>query len=286
MSTRIFVIFFVILLLFFLVFNLQNKPITNEKETYNAKVAVIDSGFDNVNGTIDVKEGVSFITINYNDYSDESGHGTKIVNLIHDVNPNTEFYIIKSLNEDTEGNTEDIIKGIEWAIKKDVDILNMSISSYQYSESLEKAIEMAVKSGIILVAPSGNEGYSKDGNISYPAKFDSVISVGSVDSNLQRSDFSNVGFELDFMIQGENINVKNMYGLEESDSGTSFSSAYVCGIVSKIINFNPSLNIDDIYSILENSAVDKGNKFEYGKGILKENLVFKHLNNFIYEGEK
>lgn len=272
---------FLIVLFFILQYNTDSHITdTQKKEIYKSKVAVIDSGFDNVDDQIDVKDGISFVSKDNNDYSDESGHGTKVVNIIQDVNPNIDLYIIKSLDEINSGDSENIIKGIEWAINKDVDILNMSISSYQYSEKLNNTIENAIKSGIIIVSPSGNEGYSESGNISYPAKFESVISIGSVNSDLQRSDFSSVGNELDFMFQGESIKVKNIYGLEEIDSGTSFSAAYVSGIISKILNLNPNINSEEIYSILENSTIDKKNSYEYGEGIINENNVLESLEKF------
>jgi hypothetical protein len=38
-----------------------------------------------------------------------------------------------------------------------------------------------------------------------------------------------------------------------------------------------------VYFILENSAIKKGKEFEYGKGILKENLVLNELENYTSE---
>lgn len=243
----------------------------NEKKQidgYRVKISVIDSGYKSYDNRIKNIKGYSFISNENENYEDSSGHGTKVTNLIDGMNSNIEFFIAKVLDEYSNGTEEDVISAIEWSIKQDVDIINMSISSYKRSSDLKNVIDQAVGEGIIIVAPVGNEFELKKG-ISYPAKYSNVLAIGSVNSELKHADFSNIGSELDFVTKGEDIEVTTMYGLKEKNSGTSLSAAQVTGIISNILRYNSDLTFEEIYRILEKRSIPKENKNIYGRGILE-----------------
>lgn len=243
----------------------------NEKKQidgYRVKISVIDSGYKSYDNRIKNIKGYSFISNENENYEDSSGHGTKVTNLIDGMNSNIEFFIAKVLDEYSNGTEEDVISAIEWSIKQDVDIINMSISSYKRSSDLKNVIDQAVGEGIIIVAPVGNEFELKKG-ISYPAKYSNVSAIGSVNSELKHADFSNIGSELDFVTKGEDIEVTTMYGLKEKNSGTSLSAAQVTGIISNILRYNSDLTFEEIYRILEKRSIPKENKNIYGRGILE-----------------
>ena len=63
----------------------------------------------------------------------------------------------------------DIIRGLEWCIDNKMDIINMSFGMHRHSPALYEAIMRAHRSGIIIVASSGNDG--KQASVDYPARF-------------------------------------------------------------------------------------------------------------------
>ncbi|MED2776987.1 S8 family serine peptidase [Bacillus thuringiensis] len=71
-----------------------------------------------------------------------------------------------------------MIKGILYALEKEVDVINMSFGSPSYSQLEQLALELAWKQGIILVAAAGNEGYEQP---SYPAAYNFVLAVSATD---------------------------------------------------------------------------------------------------------
>ena len=79
------------------------------------------------------------------------------------------------------------------------------------------------------MAAVGNEGV---GEVSYPAKFDHVIGVTSVDAMGRQSSFANYGEEVDIAAPG--VGVFSTWDNEEfvSFSGTSTAAAFVSGAIA------------------------------------------------------
>lgn len=71
------------------------------------------------------------------------------------MNKSVEIYDVKVLDDNLNGNVNDIINGIKWSIKNDVDIINMSFGFQSYDKELQKIIHEAKQKGIILVGAVG-----------------------------------------------------------------------------------------------------------------------------------
>lgn len=97
-----------------------------------------------------------------------------------------------------------MIEGIYWCIDHDINVINMSFGTKYYSAALEKAINDAVETGIILVAAAGNCG-ADAGTIDYPAAFEHVIAVGASDGDNKITGFTSKGEELDILAPGEKV---------------------------------------------------------------------------------
>ena len=91
---------------------------------------------------------------------------------------NTDLYFAKSLaDSDGDGNFDAIIKGILWAITRDVDIILMSFGCQTEHSGLRDAIKKCYRSGISMFAAGGNcTNRTKD--VDFPARYDEVFSVG------------------------------------------------------------------------------------------------------------
>ena len=172
------------------------------------RVAILDTGIDVNNTELNIAGGVSFVE--GSSYDDDNGHGTAIAGVISakkdekgliGLAPNCELYAVKILDKNGEGYYSDIIKGIEWAIDHKVDIIVMSFGGTDYSCILEEVVVKANEKGALLVAAAGNTGKE----VEYPARFKTVMSVGSVDRDNNVLELSNRGEELDVVAPGVDI---------------------------------------------------------------------------------
>lgn len=174
--------------------------------TNPVKVAVIDSGvewFSDVN----LKEEENFVEYEQDVpfyMSDATGHGTAVASIINKIYPDAEVYSARVLDLSNKTNLERIIRALYWCMDKQVDVINISIGASQYSKLLEEVIQEAVSRGIVVVASAGN---GAEQGVEYPAAYDTVIAVGSVDNHAEKSDFSAEGSEVDVVAPGESIEV-------------------------------------------------------------------------------
>lgn len=239
------------------------------------KVGIIDTGIDYTHEDLQVKGGTSFVpgTI---DYLDDNGHGTHVAGTVAALNntvgvlgvaPQANLYAIKVLDQYGVGTYSDVISGIEWAITNNMNIINLSLGGSTPSQTLQKAVEKAYYSGILVIAAAGNNGFDKKGNINYPAKYSSVIAVGAIDKQNSRANFSSVGRELELMAPGVDIlsTVPKEY---VSYSGTSMAAAHVTGVAALLWEARPELTNVQIRNILNETAMSLGNPFLFGNGLV------------------
>ena len=202
------------------------KKIKNKRDKKNpVKIAILDSGVD-YNTDMNIKETISLVPGEEEMnplFMDATGHGTSVAGLvaakdnkegITGTDPYAEIYSIRVLDDNNCSPISRVVEGIYMAIDKKVDIINMSFGINTYSESLEKAIKDASKAGIIVVAAAGNTGKVCDTEIGttvqYPAAFDEVIAVGSVDKRGEVVATSARGDELDLVAPGELVRSTGM----------------------------------------------------------------------------
>lgn len=156
-----------------------------------------------------------------------------------------------------------MIEAIYWAIDNKVNIINMSFGTTTDSEALRQAIQDAHNAGILIVAAAGNNGV-----IEYPAAYDEVIAVGSVDSNGDRCDSSATGDDLELMAPGEQILSTGGFGGVAVTSGTSMASPHVAAIASVLWQKDLTSSGDFIRTLLDQSANKYGDDTEYGYGLV------------------
>lgn len=255
----------------------SHKKGSSIKEDYKIRIAIIDSGINknhkDLVGTV-VKE---FNVINKGEpIRDEFGHDTAIAGIIaaQDNNmgiigiaPNTQIYDVKVLDNEGKGSVDHFIEAIEWCIEEQIDIINISFGFQIDNDELKQTIDKAISKGIIIVASAGNN-YSM--TIDYPAKYDNVISITSIDKKLQRSGFASKG-KIDFVLPGEEILTTNNDGGYSLFNGTSFATAHATGIIALIladyrINDKEMFFVDylDYFSF----KFDCWEELDYGKGLL------------------
>ncbi|PWV97892.1 RHS repeat-associated protein [Paenibacillus cellulosilyticus] len=236
------------------------------------KVAVFDTGVNTESSDLFVSGGASFVD-NESTYDDLNGHGTAVASVLAalrngqglvGVAPNVELYAVKVMDQTGAGAYSQVIQGIDWAIDNHMDIINMSFTGTAYSQALKEAIDKAQQNGILVVAAAGNDQAFQAG---YPAAYDTVISVGAVDSNNQIADFSNRG-KVDLVAPGVNVDVLSLEDQWIPESGTSFAASEVTGVAALLKEKSPALTVDELRSQLQSTAKPLGDPTVYGHGLV------------------
>lgn len=236
-----------------------------EVETTNlskVKVALIDSGIS-YTGSVEVKESVDYVNDGDKEtnplFLDETSHGTAIANIIcsngsnglFGINPNIELYSAKVLDENNSSTLSKIIQGISWAVEQDVDIINLSLGTSVNSELLHNAIKEAHNNGILIIAAAGN---SQTETIQYPAAYNEVVAVGSVNEACSLSEYCSVGSQLEILAPGEKIMSTGFIDVPIVTSGTSVATAQVTAIASLLWQKDLTKSSDFIRQLLTVSA--------------------------------
>lgn len=217
--------------------------LSKDKERNEVKIAVLDSGVDynhpDLNQNL-LLEGKNIIN-GTNSVIDNLSHGTKIIGLLNAISNNeigivglapfAKILPIKVIDKDSKYENN-LVKGIEYAIEKEVDIIHISIGTYEEIPSLKRAVEKAYSKGIFIVSSAGNDGIE---SVTYPARYKSVISVGALDENGDIADFSNFGKDVDVYLPGVNIYSTGFGDGYHYSSGTSYSAALFTGILANLI---------------------------------------------------
>ncbi len=163
---------------------------------------------------------------------DRNGHGTHVAGICAGettgVAPEATLYAVKVLDDGGHGTDYEIILGLEWAIDNDIEVVNMSLGAPSATHALEEVCRMAKQKGIALVAAAGNDGFGP----SYPASFDSVISVAAVDEANEHAYFSNIYNTTEISAPGVDIVSTYPGGQYYSMSGTSMASPHITGAIA------------------------------------------------------
>lgn len=237
---------------------------------------------------------------------DQIGHGTFVSGVIgaldnnigvRGVIQNVKILPVKVSGSDEEveeENATDIFaKGILYALKNKVDIINLSVGWASNEDSLlvTEMIERAHKMGILVVVAGGNSAHS---NITYPCSYHEVICVGSHNPDGELSHFSNRGSTIDLLAPGRRIlstwpealrpiDFVSRHGYEYKD-GTSFSAPYVVGALAQLMNHG--MNSEEAKVALLRGTRDKKAPLVLNGNLdIKNSLKIKR-SSFIYPFKK
>ena len=248
------------------------------------KVAVIDSGVrgdhQDLAGT--VLPGIDFVSPGGNGWNDRNGHGTHVAGIIAAAAnngvgvaggaPRVKILPVRVLAADGSGSSENVARGIVWAVDHGARVINLSLGGPDPSPGTEVAIEYANSRGVIVLAAAGN-GAQQGNRPSYPAAFPETVAVGAVDSNLSRAYFSNFGSYLDIAAPG--MHVLSTYGLGRNAyaymNGTSMATPYASATAALVVAVNPALSANGIRTAIQHTAIDlgpPGPDVDFGSGLI------------------
>jgi subtilisin family serine protease len=269
-------------------------------------ICVMDAGFSNLAHEVFSSMNIIAMWDFVDNDPDVSGHshGTATLSVIGGfkegqlIGPAFGSDFILARTEDDPGSETPIeednwIAALEWADSIGIDVTSTSLSYLEFDPPYQSytwqdmdgntalitiAADLAVKLGIVVVNSASNSGYNPNHNtLGAPADGDSVITVGAVQSNGERSSFSSVGptvdgrIKPDLMAMGSGVYVARSssptsYG---TSSGTSFSCPILAGAAALVLSVDPTLTPMEILDLLRQTASRSSNPDNlYGWGII------------------
>lgn len=149
--------------------------------------------------------------------------------------------------------TSAAIATMNWSVALGADVLNMSYGSSSFSNAENNAVQAAWSNGALLCGASGNDGVS---SIHYPAGYNNVVSVGSVNQNDIVSDFSNYGTWVDCYAPGEGTQSLSTYDGYANEQGTSMSSPNAAGVFALIWSIFPDFSNAQLRDLILPNCTD------------------------------
>jgi thermitase len=208
------------------------------------------------------------------------GHGTSVAGIVAQVAPNVKIMPLRVLGPTGSGDTDAVIRAIDWAVNHGADVINLSLGT-KYLASLSSEINTATWKGVLMVCSTGNTG---DTNVTFPASSseyssywgDLTIGVGSTNLNDVKSSFSTYG-DVEMTAIGENVTTPAPGNRVAKWSGTSMASPMVAGGLALALaeRWYPRDSLLSLGRIMANTAddIDKFNSKN-----LRGHLGFGRLN--------
>ncbi len=280
--------------------DLKDQIWVNKKEIPN-------DGLDNdQNGYVDDVNGWDFVGGDNNPSpSSENGvdegaiiHGTLVSGIIGaegnngegitGVNWRVKLMPVRMLDGIGAGDTRTAAAAIYYAVANGAKIINMSFSGTSLDTYLESAIRKAYRSGVLIVAATGNlegGGLNMDETPVYPTCFENgedwVLGVAALDVNNKKADFSNYGKNCtDVSAPGTDI-----FGAQYRDAalgteayggtydGTSVAAPIVTGVAALLLAHYPTLTVAQLETSIQLSVDPVATKGTYYEGKLGSGRV-------------
>ncbi|NNE57069.1 MAG: S8 family serine peptidase [Hellea sp.] len=267
-------------------------PLVSDANTGNQKVCVIDTGYEisHIDLPASNLTGNDFGTATGPWNTDGDGHGSHVAGTIAalggnnegvvGVNPgnNLPLHIVKIFNDNGDWtNASDLIVALNHCANAGATVVNMSLGGGGSSNAEETAFNNAYANGIISVAAAGNDG---NGDLSYPASYDNVISVGAVNSAANHGSYSQFNYQVELAAPGTSVKSTTPGNTYSNYTGTSMATPHVAGVTALVWSHYPSCTPVQIRSTLAATALDRGDPGRdilYGLGIVQAKAAFDML---------
>lgn len=270
----------------------------------SVKIGIIDSGnpsrHPDVN--INVEEGRDYTGIG--SVYDIFGHSTFICGLIASelnncigtagILSDCTIVPLRILSDTRDTTTSVLYKALYDAIYVyECDVINMSLSFDIDIQSIKQLVNEAVNRGIILVAAAGNSG---DAGILYPAGYDGVIGVASVNRNKVRYSSSQRNTSVDISAPGVSLYSTYVtrsksgsdtllnYSYYSGGTGTSYAAPHVSAAAAVAKLYDPHMTSDEFLGVLAETSEhlgSEGKNIEYGYGLIDMQKIAEEMQSRI-----
>lgn len=223
------------------------------------RVAVIDSGiadhptFRTGITRIDLRDAAALA-------GEVNGHGTAVASIIagsHPLAPGIapSADLISIAVTDSAGTTDSftLAQAFLSAADAGADIINISMGTFGDSRVLQEAVNFVQGLGIVVVAPTGNDGVQQ---VAFPAAYRDVIAVGAVDANANHLNFSNIGPQVDIAAPGLELSAAWPGDQRIAFTGSSGAAPGVVGTMAAFASLNPHLTMEEVAGVVLGQADD------------------------------
>jgi subtilisin family serine protease len=175
------------------------------------------------------------------------GHGTACAGIIHALAPEAELHSVKVLGNESGGSGDQLLRGLEWALRQDMQVINLSLGTVQtriYSQ-LHELVDRAYFRGRLVVAAANNRLQP-----SYPSQFASVIAVDNESIPDPLSFYYRLGRPVELVANGIYVRAPSPGGRYQYFTGTSFACPHITGLVARLRSLIPRLTPFQVKTLL------------------------------------
>jgi hypothetical protein len=250
-----------------------------------SSIGIIDTGVDRdhpqLSARFEKNWGYDFVDRDAQPY-DKNEHGTHVAGTAAGdtigVANASRLYSLRVLDEVGRGRLSNVLEAVSWAVKHELDVINLSLGSPSSSEIEYMVFKDAEENGLLIAAAAGNEGYGP----SYPAAYDCVMAVAAVDRDNEHAEFSNIWHTNSVSAPGVSVYSSIPNNGYASLSGTSMASPHLAGAaaLARSLNF---MDQNDFIEYLESTAEplgnpqDPDNRSVFGAGMLRADRLVKEV---------
>ncbi len=246
------------------------------------RIALIDTGVDDhpdLKGKIIDRENFT----NDRDYRRDI-HGTIMAGIIsaiprngfgiNGVAPDARIISVKVLKQESGrskpvGTSFAIVRGVDYAILKKANIVNMSFGAPGPDPNVSRIVRTAVSRGMVVVAAAGDG--DPRGRPIYPAALSEVIAVSALGRDWKPRWSGASGDYIDLAAPGVGILSTQPGNTFRDSDGSSEAAAHVTGVVALLFEKKANASPSQIQDLLERTSLDLGSKGKdsiFGSGIV------------------
>jgi len=234
-------------------------------------IAIVDSGVDSTHpdlAHVDTADGANCLsgTCASSTALDDYGHGTHVAGIaaasannltgIAGVAYDAPLIPVKVLDSTGSGSAAGVAAGITWAADHGARVINLSLGSTSYSQTVCDAVTYALSKNALVVAAAGNNGSTTP---FYPAACPGAVGVGATDSTDAVPYWSNTG-SANVFVTAPGVNILSTYmgGGYATESGTSMAAPFVSGLAELLMAQSSSRTPGDVERILASTSTKAG----------------------------
>jgi hypothetical protein len=206
---------------------------------------------------------------------DQDGHGTEVAAVaagavgaaggMRGVSPTSPVFSVRIFNSTGNSSSDIVVKAITAAVEGGAGVINISAAGAIADATpadnrvLTVAIAQAFNAGIMVVAPSGNEGKTQ---ADAPGAYPHVLTAGSGTALGGRDLFSNSGPWVDLLSVGTDVLVPTPASICTTGyvrvKGTSFAAPGVAGAAAILQAVKPGIKPQQLFDLVRHAATDVG----------------------------